>query len=90
MRTVFVEAKKISNELVHKADAGVAGRYAIEVDDDVPSEDLAGVAMDVFHDNVPVDCLDDFEFSVTDEWGQELTEPDDYDSYSGTGKGRLL
>lgn len=88
-RVVTVHVKKVAKRLSSKSDAEVAGVYHIEIKKGVPKKNWAGVALDVFHSNVAVKSLDDFEFTVKD--GQEeIIEPDDYESYSGGDKGELL
>jgi hypothetical protein len=90
MKTVTVIAKQVSKKLDSNEDRGVAGEYPVRLDDGVSDEELAGVALDVFHDNIAVANLDDFEFSVVDAKGKEIAEPDGYESYSGTGRGVLV
>ena len=88
-RIVTVHAVQTAKHLDSEEDADVAGVYQIEINKGVPKRIWAGVALDVFHTNVAVAMLDDFEFTVKD--GRKvLTEPDDYESYSGEGKGDML
>jgi len=90
MRTVTVIARQVSTRLDSEEDADIAEEYAVGIDDDVPESDVAGVALDVFHDNIAVDCLDDFEFTVKDSKGVEILEPEDYEGYSGIGRGKMV
>jgi len=89
MKTVTVKVRQVSSVLDSDEDEGVAGRYKVIVYDGVPANHVAGVALDVFHSHVAVDCLDDFEFTVLD-GKKELVESEDYVAYSGENSGRLV
>lgn len=62
-------------------DENVAGFYMVEIDGDVPSEHIGSAALDVFHSDVAVEVLDDFEFTVFDMDGKivEISDSDDYE-----------
>jgi hypothetical protein len=75
-------------EDLDEEDDHVPGVYQVSVDPDVPEEDLADTALDIFHDNIAVEVLDDFDFCVVDpETNELLSQNDDYESYSGTHNG---
>lgn len=61
----------------------------IEIDGSVDDELLADAALDIFHDNIAVDCLDDFVFEVWFE-GEQLTPKEDHDSYSLSQSGSVM
>ena len=84
---VHVEEKWPPTE---EEDQGVAGVYAVDVPDDMPDDRAAGVALDVFHSNVAIDCLDDFEVYATNAQGEGIYEPDDYEGYSGSNDGVFI
>ena len=88
-RLVTVEVKQTSKRCSDPDDGDLNGAiYHIEINKGVPKKIWAGVALDVFHRNVSVGCLEDFEFTVKD--GQkEISEPDDYESYSGEYLGQI-
>jgi hypothetical protein len=72
-------------------DADVAGEYEIEVHEDMEEADAAACALDVFHSNVSVDVLDDFEFEVRPESGDRIIEPNpDRESYELAKMGHLV
>lgn len=54
----------VSPSELHPDDAELSQEVDISIDSDVPQEKIADAALDVFHNEVPVACLDDFEFSV--------------------------
>lgn len=71
-------------------DLSVPGEYKIKIQAEVPHEMIADVALDVFHSNIPVDNLDDFEFVVKDAEGNEMETNPEHDSYSGAHLGEIL
>lgn len=71
-------------------DAGVAGEYILEIDDDINPKQLANAALDVFHSTVPVKMLDDFDFMVLDVNGNELELDDECEDYSLSDSGEVV
>ncbi len=67
-------------------DDNVHGVYAVEVNEDLNSKNAASVALDIFHSNIAVDTLDDFEFTVKYR-GRTLSENPDHKTYSGEALG---
>lgn len=81
---VYVCARQMENKLSDREDVGVSGIYQVTLEVEDP-DDIAGAALDAFHEEVPIGMLDDFDFSVFDPDGQPMTERDDYESYSYHG-----
>lgn len=88
MFVVEVHAQAITHD-VHEMDKYVSGVYHIALPLTLGNVS-AGAALDVFHSSVSVKSLEDFQFTVFDCSGQELTEPDDYESYSHFSSGYLI
>jgi len=88
MFVVEVHAQAITHD-VHEMDKHVSGVYHIALPLTLGNAS-AGAALDVFHSSVSVKSLDDFQFTVFDCSGQELTEQDDYESYSHSSSGYLI
>lgn len=65
-------------------DRNVAGRYWVMFDYPVPVRLAATVALDAFHRQVPIRCLEDFDFLVTTDYGTLLVEPIEAESYEST------
>ncbi|KZX57703.1 hypothetical protein A3709_18950 [Halioglobus sp. HI00S01] len=61
--TFYVSACSRDDNL-HPEDQEVEGTYQIELNSRVPGSLRRDVALDVFHHNVPVKVLDDFDFEV--------------------------
>ena len=59
-------------------DLDVPGAYLVEIDAD-DDQDFCPreVAADVFHDNVPIACLDDFDIAFVAENGMKLDRSDE-------------
>ena len=49
---------------LHPNDAEITGEYPVTLAGDVTPEQVADVALDVFHSEVPVKVLEDFTFTV--------------------------
>lgn len=87
MRILHVIAKPLSRKL-DPDDRSVKGTYGVEVSEDLSNPIAAGVALDMFHSNVAVSVLDDFEFHVVDPVMEVvLHQADEYESYSGESHG---
>ena len=70
---VVVKVKLIANaESLHEDDKEVAGDYPIGLQGSIDEKSIADAALDVFHENVPIKVLDDFDFEV---WQQLETDP---------------
>ena len=82
-RMLTIDAVLIADECSCEEDLEVEGRYQVEVPADLPDTKAASVALDHFHAEIAVNCLDDFAFRVIDEEGKALEEDEDHESYSG-------
>ena len=83
MKKAILHAISICPEgTLHEDDRELAGKYSVTLADDIEPENAADVTLDYFHSNIPVKCLDDFEFKVMSEEGEELTIEPDHESYS--------
>ncbi|EGR5856177.1 hypothetical protein RGL65_001348 [Vibrio parahaemolyticus] len=76
----------VSIDKLHLDDQQLGSLYRVTLTDEV-SEDIADVALDVFHSSVAVKELDHFTFEVKDENGTALSLNDDYESYSKSDLG---
>lgn len=76
----------VSIDNLHFDDQQLGSLYRVTLNDEV-SEDIADVALDVFHSSVAVKELDNFTFEVKDENGTDLSLNDDYESYSKSDLG---
>ena len=88
-RALHVVVEPAVSELdLDEEDQQAPGAYMVLIDDDVPEQDWADVALDVFHGSVAISNLDDFNIMVVDPTTQrELNQRDDYEAYSGKDKG---
>lgn len=85
-----IAAIPVSIELEPEDDQ-VAAVYSVMVKKSLSLQDRASAALDVFHSNVPVGCLDDFEFYVFEPTtGVVLDEADDNEAYTKGHLGRDL
>ena len=90
MTTVMIHVTPNTKDSLHKDDLEIGSVYRVILDDEV-TENIADTALDVFHSNVPIKQLDDFDFVVKDEMGNTLDENTEYDSYSeNSGSVELL
>lgn len=71
MRILTLVAKQI-DKVLNDEDESVPGEYSVEVNEGLTDAKSASVALDIFHCNVCVECLDDFESEVKDEQGNTL------------------
>ena len=69
-------------------DSNVAGVYLVDVDNDVAVEHLGSAALDIFHSDVAVETLDDFEFTVHDADGK-IIEVSDSENYEFSDRGSV-
>lgn len=75
---------------MERDDLGVVGIWSVEVDAGIDPAARAEAALDVFHESVAVDVLDDFEFDVVDpESARVLARDFDHESYSLSGSGAV-
>lgn len=65
-RILTIVANLLASKPSSSEDEAVAGEYSVEVNSDLPDDKAASVALDIFHSNIAVDVLDDFEFVVKD------------------------
>ncbi len=77
------------DEYLSDEDIELPSSVEIEIIDNIPRHKLADAALDVFHDRVAVDCLEDFEFTVELD-GEILATDDDHASYSLNGIGVIV
>jgi hypothetical protein len=66
----------------HEFDKAVPGVYRIALPND--EQDIAGTALDIFHNTIAIKCLENFTLKVIDDQGIEIFEADDYEAYSGS------
>ena len=70
-------------------DAELSKAYMVSLDDSVTQEQIADAALDVFHDNIAINELENFELTVL--FNGETLEPDpEHDSYSLSGSGKIV
>lgn len=81
MTTVTIHVTPKTKDNLHKDDLEIGSIYRVVLDDTV-TENIADTALDIFHSNVPIKQLDDFDFLVKDEMGNILDENAEYDCYS--------
>lgn len=75
-------------DLSDEEDAAVPGVYLVRMARDTPDDTAASIALDMFHCNVPVSTLDEFDFSVVDPvTGRYLEEADDAENYARKDEG---
>jgi hypothetical protein len=78
--------------LTDREDAHAPGTYLVQFAESVkglPQPKLASIALDVFHSNVSIGCLDDFEINVVDELDRTVQQDADHDDYSGSDDGTV-
>jgi len=84
-REVTVHAKC----LVEHPEDDVEGSWTVKIMPGNKFEDFASIALDVFHDNVTIGNLDEYEFYVTCD-GVRLSEKEDAEGYDLISEGILL
>lgn len=91
-RNIAINARPlVKTKQLPAEDRGVAGVYGVEVPVNVTDEEAATIALDVFHESIAVDTLDNFDFSVFDmRTGRALDEAEDAESYEHGGEGEFL
>lgn len=89
-KMVTVVLTPVPNTQLHEEDHQLYTQYHIELDDSVSETQLADVALDVFHENVAVKVLDDFQISVLDKNQTALEPSDEYENGSGRAKGQII
>jgi len=72
---------KVNGKASEPEDVEVAGAYLVEVDSDLGERDQVSAALDIFHANMAIACLDDFSISVIDEDGNDREENEEHESY---------
>ena len=86
MNKIILQVAVVSPDtFLHEDDRDIPGQYVVTLADGVGPESAADAALDHFHNNIPVRCLDDFEFKVITEAGLELQPNPDHESYSSVG-----
>lgn len=71
-------------------DVGIDGIYQVIFDEDytgVPESKLASMALDLFHTQIAIACLDDFEITVLNDQDEPIAEDESHESYSFKGNG---
>jgi hypothetical protein len=74
---------------LNEDDLSVSGEYLIEVPSNISDSVAASIALDVFHSNVPVRNLDDFEFEVYKNY-LPISQASNWVDYSGSELGSVL
>ncbi len=67
----------VSGTASEPEDEEVPGVYEVEVDAAAPEEEQFEGALDVFHEHIGIECLDDFNIHVMDAQGRSLIQGDD-------------
>lgn len=68
----------------------IPGFYEVKVDGDLTDEEKAEVALDHFHDNNGIACLDDFSIRVISEDGRWLPQMESYENRSLQDRGEYI
>lgn len=79
MTPIFI---KVTGTPTDEEDVDVVGHYRIDVQDHVPADRIVTAAKDVFHANIAIACLDDFDIATFDATGAVVEEPDGADTGS--------
>jgi len=80
----------VTGEPSDSDDHFIPGFYLVQVDSDLTDEQRAEVALDHFHDNNVIACLDDFTIRVIDVEGKWLSQMERYDNRSLMERGEYL
>jgi hypothetical protein len=80
----YIVVKGVPSE---REDADVPGVYLTYVETGFSDEQTSEIALDLFHLNVPIGMLDDFEIGVYDTAGAQLPEMDNYETLSLAHRG---
>lgn len=86
-----INARLIST-LSDREDAGTPGVYLVDFAPDVrthPAPKLASIALDIFHSNVPIGAMDDFEITVIYGGATVAGRDPDHEDYSGSNDGSI-
>lgn len=75
---------------LHEDDQVCPGRYTLSINDDVPTEHLGNAALDVFHSNIAIKQLDDFQFVVSNHQNLPVESSDDVEDYVYSDDGDIL
>lgn len=93
---MLVKVKAIPDETIPGAayrmddeDLSVVGTWFVELDDDVPAENIGDVALDVFHSQIAVNDLECFSFEVYKD-GVLMPLADEWEWYSGKDRGYII
>lgn len=70
-------------------DEDVPGAYLVMVDSDLPEEDRPSAALDIFHEHIGIECLDDFTITAYDAEGNALSEKDQAEDYALGNRGEF-
>ena len=73
-------------------DAEVEGLYEVDLGtagEGLPLPKLASAALDVFHESIAIDCLDDFDIDVVGPDGSVIEEDPDHSPYSWGKQGHV-
>jgi hypothetical protein len=87
-----INVRQLTDELSDADDEGLAGVYRVDFHEEahtLPAAKAAAVALDVFHENWGIGCLDDFEITVLDAQGAPISPDPDHEDYSGSGLGMV-
>ncbi|CAH1689290.1 conserved hypothetical protein [Hyphomicrobiales bacterium] len=82
--TIYIVVNGTPSE---EEDALIPGIYSAEVDADLSPEEKAEVALDHFHENNGIACLDDFDIGAYLASGEELPRMEAYQPNSLSARG---
>jgi hypothetical protein len=97
MTTVWINVKIVEGveeeDLDHDDQgAGIPGWYEVILGDEaasLPRDQQGAAALDVFHEDIAIACLDDFEIEVCEEDGSYIENVGEHPSYSWNGGGTV-
>ena len=73
---------------LHPDDQTICGSYTVRINSYVPQHLLCDAALDIFHANVPITVLDDFDIRVIK--GEELEPCEDVEDYTLSNEGEII
>ncbi len=87
--TVIVQARVPLDEL-QRCDRSAVGEHAIAVPVNLSDEQAVAVALDVFHSQVPVSAISNFDYRVLNEDGDLIDEDPSHAAYAGRSLGYII
>ena len=79
----------VTGEASEAEDESVPGVYLCHVEPSLTNEERSEVALDHFHQNIGIDCLDDFMITVVTADGDELPRMENYETGSKRSYGEF-